>query len=52
MLMRLDLELTTGVVAGPMVTGGVVATVVVVVEEDREGIRSPGCLKILLRSQV
>ena len=51
--MRLDLELTTEAVVAMVVE--VVATVVEVVtflEEDGEGIRSPGCLKILLRSQV
>lgn len=55
MLVRLDLALMTEAAgrmvteaAGRMVTGEVVG----LVEEDREGIRLLGCLKILLRSQV
>ena len=45
--MRLDLALITEA-AGRMVTGEAAG----LAEEDREDIRSLGCLKILLRSQV
>ena len=47
MLMRLDLAPMTEAV-GRMVAGEAAG----LAEEDREGIRSLGCLKILLRSQV
>ena len=59
MLMRLALALIPEAV-GPMVTEEVAATVEAAVEAavvagpgaDSEDIRSPGCFKILLRSQV